>query len=132
MAIRLNDAVRNAPADALGGEFDSGVLEIRSGAQPATANDAASGDLLATINLPASAFDAAVAGVAEKAGTWSATAGASGTAGWFRFRDTGDNVRMDGSITGTSGGGDIELDDTAIVSGGTVTITAFTITQPAS
>lgn len=133
MAIRLNTAVQNQLADSLGGAFDSGVLEIYSGAQPANANTAASGTLLASIALPADSFSAAVAGVASKAGTWSDTsANASGAAGWARFRNTGDTLRMDGSVTLTAGGGDITLDDVNIVAGGTVTVTGFTITQPAN
>ena len=38
---------------------------------------------------------------------------------------------IDGNITGTGGGGDMELDDTSIVSGGVISVTSWTITMPA-
>lgn len=132
MTIKLNDAQRSAIIEAAGDSFNSGVIEVYSGSQPSSANDAASGTLLCTISLPADAFAAASAGVMAKNGTWSATVTVSGTAGWFRMRNSGDTLRMDGSITVTSGGGDLELDDTALVLNGTLTIDTFGLTQPAS
>jgi len=67
-----------------------------------------------------------------KAGTWEDTsANATGTAGWWRITGTGPS-NIDGSITGTGGGGDMELDDTSIVTGGTVTVSTVSIAVPAS
>jgi hypothetical protein len=130
MATRINDGMRNRLADSAADAFDSGVLEIRTGSQPASAGTAASGTLLATITLPATAFAAAATGVASKSGTWSATAAASGTAGWARFRNTGDTLRLDVSVG--QGTGDLSLDEDDIVSGGTVTVNSFTFTMPAA
>lgn len=124
----FNDGMRNRLADSSGTAFDGGVLEIYTGSAPADAGEA-TGTLLASITLPADSFGAAASGVASKAGTWSATAAASGTAGWARFRNTGDTWRMDVSVG--MGAGELSLDDTAIVAGGTVTVNTFTITQPA-
>lgn len=132
MAVRLNTPLRNTLADALGDSFNSGVAEIRSGTQPATAGDAATGLLLASIPLPADAFQAATSGTASKNGTWTVAASQSGTAGWVRFRNAADTVRMDGSVTATGGGGDLTIDNTSIVATGTVTVTSFTATQPAN
>lgn len=132
MALRFDDDIRNTLVASWGAVFDSGTLTIYTGTQPTTANDAATGTTLVTITLPADAFTAGTAGVQNKAGTWSASASAGGTAGWCRFSNSGDTQRMDGSVTATSGGGMIELDNTTIVSGGTVTISTFTLTQPAS
>ena len=132
MTLRIDTDAQNAIADAMGDAFNSGTLEIRSGSQPASANDAATGTVLATISLPADAFGAAAAGVASKAGTWQdAAADADGTAGWFRMTGPGGET-LDGSVTATSWGGDMELDDVNIVQNGTVTVTSFTITAPAS
>jgi hypothetical protein len=120
MATRFNTAVRNALATA--GVASLTVLEIRTGAQPASANDAASGTLLATVTV---AWGTAANGVVSITGTPSATAVASGTAGHGRFRNTGDTLRMDGAA-----GAEFTLNSNDIVSGGTVTVTSGTLTQP--
>lgn len=141
MAIRLSTGMRNASLDSgLATQLDSGVVEWRTGAQPASANDAPTGTVVATFPLPADAFTAAAAGAIAKSGTWQDTsADASGTAGWFRMRTTGDgggssstDKRIDGSITATGGGGDLTVDNPVIASGQQVTINTFGITQPAS
>lgn len=130
MAERLNTALANQVADNLYDVFNSGTLEIRTGSQPASADDAATGTLLASITLPATAFGAASGGVKAKAGTWQATASAAGTAGWCRFKNSGDTKRLDGAVTATGGGGEIELDNTNIASGQVVTINTVSATQP--
>ena len=122
MAFRLNTNRRNVAADAL--VEDCTVLEIRTGTQPASANDAATGTLLATITV---AWGAASAGVTAVTGTPSATAAASGTAGWGRFRNAGDTARFDGAV-----GAEFTLADPDVVIGGTVTLTSATVTQPAA
>lgn len=132
MAEKLNTAMRNRQADSLGDDFNSGTLKIYTGSQPASADDAASGTLLVTINLPADAFAAAASGAAAKSGTWSGVAGATGTAGWFRLANSAGTRHVDGAVTATGGGGEIELDSTSITSSQTVTINSFSITQPAS
>jgi hypothetical protein len=131
MTVRVDTSVVNALADAFAAFFDSGVLEVRDGAQPADADTAASGSLLASITLPATAFGAAAAGAVAKNGTWQdASANASGTTTWFRLRDAGDTYRLDGSCG--QGSGDLSFDDSSIVAGGVVTVTAFTVTMPES
>jgi hypothetical protein len=122
MAFRLNDAARNAAADGLVSTMT--VLEIRTGTQPTNAGDAASGTLLATITV---SWGSASGGVVAVTGTPSATASASGTAGWGRLRNSGDTKRFDGAV-----GAEFTLADPEIVSGGTVTLTSASITQPAS
>lgn len=130
MAERLNDAARNRQVDSMGDDFNSATLKIYTGAQPA-AGGAATGTLLVTITLPADAMAAAAAGVASKSGTWSGTAVATGIAGWFRVESSAGARWYDGAVTATGGGGEIELASTSITSGQTVTVTSFTITQPA-
>jgi hypothetical protein len=131
MAERLNDAARNRQVDSVGDDFNNATLKIYTGTQPA-AGAAATGTLLVTITLPADAMGAASAGVAAKSGTWSGTAGATGTAGWFRIESSAGSRWYDGAVTATGGGGEIELTSTSITSGQTVTITSFSVTQPAS
>jgi hypothetical protein len=130
MAMRINDAQRNRLADSFATSFDGGTLAIYTGTQPATAGTAASGTLLATITLPGTAFGAASAGVASKAGTWTDTVDVSGQAGWGRFVSATGDRRMDVDIG--QGAGELSLDEDDLVAGGTVTVTTFTITQPAS
>jgi hypothetical protein len=132
MAERINTAARNRQVDSIGDDFNSGTLKIYTGTQPATGNDAASGTLLVTVNLPADAMAAAASGVAAKLGTWSGVAVADGTAGWFRIANSAATRNYDGEVTATGGGGEIELDDISIVIGQTVLIAVFTINQPAS
>lgn len=113
-----------------GTNFDSGVLEIRSGAAPGP-EAAETGTLLASITLPADAFAAASGSAIAKAGTWSdASADGTGTAAHFRMRRSGDSggastttSRIEGTVG--QGSGDISLDNTSIVTGQAVTINSF-------
>jgi hypothetical protein len=130
MSFRKNIALRNAQADAMADLWDGGTLKIYSGSQPASAEDAASGTLLATITLPTPAFGAAASGVVSKSGTWSAVAVATNTAGWGRFETASGSRKMDVSVAESAA--DLIIDNDAVVSGGVVTVTAFTITVPAS
>lgn len=133
MSEKIGAATQNRQADSLGSTFyGGGNLKIYSGSQPATADTGATGTLLCTITLPATPFGAAVAGVASKSGTWSGVAVAGGTAGYFRIQTSGNTTPIDGAITATGGGGELELDTTTIVNGQSVVISSFTLTQPAS
>lgn len=138
MATRIPTNSRNAAADAVVDRLDAGAgagkVRIYTGSQPASANDAATGTLLVDIPLNDPAFGAAATGVAtmDDTPTPSANAGATGTAGWFRALDSDDNTVIDGSVTATGGGGDMELNTTSLVSGVAVSITAWTVTMPAA
>jgi hypothetical protein len=127
MARRINAAHQNALLDARTARFNGGKLRIYTGIQPATGGAAVTDTLLVDITLPNPAFGAASAGSAAKAGTWSATASASGTAGWYRFLNAAGTEAEDGAI-----GAELSLDNTSIVSGGVVTINTFSFTQSAS
>lgn len=139
MPIRLPSASRNAACDAVVDRLDLGsgaaVLEIRSGAQPATANDAASGTLLATFTLADPAFGSAgsgSAGSAALAGTpRTAVGGADGVAGWCRALDSDGATVLDGSVSVTGGGGDFQLNTTAVSVGVNLEISAGAMVMPA-
>lgn len=118
MTIQQSVTVRNAALDAF--ETASGataVLQIRSGAQPATCATASSGTLLCSMTLPADYMSAAAAGVKAKLGTWSGTAAATGTAAHFRiFESTATTCHMQGVIGilgGTTSTGSLTLNSTA-------------------
>lgn len=136
MSIRLPAASRNAAVDAIVDLVDAGgagTIEIRSGTAPATADDTATGTLLAELDLPSPAFGSGSDGVADldNSPAIEATAAATGTASWFRMKSGGGATVMDGSVTGTGGGGDIELATTGIASGVAVTVTGGSVTMPA-
>ena len=130
MAVQLSDAVRDAMNDAI--ETTVGVtpfLDIRTGAQPATCVAADSGTELEHMALPSDWMAASSGGVMAKAGTWSDTVDADGTAGHFRIKNLADSVcHMQGSITASAGGGDMELDNIVLATGQTLTVNTFTIT----
>lgn len=134
MAITLATATQNAKANAavdlIDGGTGAGSLQIRSGTRPASANDAATGTLLAEVVLGNPAFGDSAAGVATLADPDPVTGVAAGTATWFRVLD-GDNATIfDGDVTATGGGGDLTLATTTISIGLSVDITGGTYTQP--
>ncbi len=132
MAIQLSTSVRNARLDQIETTVGtSAILRIRTGAQPADCATADSGTVLAEMTLPSDWMAAAASGSKAKAGTWQdASANATGTAAHFRIYDSGGSTcHMQGSVSGTGGGGDLELDNTSIASGQQVTITTFTLTD---
>jgi len=143
MATRLPNASQQAAADAVVDRIDVGVtnatgrMRIYTGAQPADADDAATGTLLVEILLANPAYGAAATtGVAALLGTpRSAAATAAGVAGWFRVIDRNVAGVFDGSIRATADadtGQELVLDNTNIASGQTVNVSSLSYTQPAS
>lgn len=152
MTVRLSTGLRTGLAGTGGGFaslFENGVIEIRTGAQPASADSAVHGTLLGTVTLNSGAFTpgsptngltfaGAVAGTVSKSGVWSFTGVAEGTAGWFRFKgnavDAGglstSAIRMDGSIA--TSGADLNLSNIAVAIGAPNTIDGFSFTIPAN
>ena len=77
----------------------SAVLQIRTGAQPATCATAASGTLLGSATLPSDWLSNSSGGTKSKLGTWSGTASATGVAGHYRILDsTATTCHEQGSI----------------------------------
>jgi hypothetical protein len=132
MAIQLSTTVRNARLDAIETAIGaSAVLKIRTGAAPANVGTADSGTVLATANLPSDWMAAASGGAKALAGSWAdASADATGTAAHFRIYATdGTTAHIQGTITATSGGGDMEVDNTSFASGQAFSVTSFTLTD---
>lgn len=132
MALQLSTAVRNAQANAIEATIGtSAILKIRSGAAPADCATADSGTVLATLSLPSDWMAAASGGAVAKSGTWQdSSADASGTAGHFRlYASDGTTCHAQGSVTATSGGGDMEVQNTNFAAGQSFSITSFTITM---
>lgn len=130
MAIQFSESVRNAMLDAI--EADIGTaptLEIRTGAPPASCAAADSGTVLATLALPTDWMAAASGGSKGKSGTWEDTsADATGTAGHYRIKQ-GATCHIQGTVTATSGGGDLEVDNTSFAAGQSFAITGYTLNQ---
>lgn len=132
MALQLSVAVRNARLDAIETTVGvSAVLKIRTGAPPANCAAADSGDVLATLSLPADWMDAAADGAKVKAGTWQdASADADGTAAHFRLYATdGTTCGAQGTVTATGLGGDMTVDNATFVTGQQFTVTTFSLTE---
>ncbi len=137
MAVRIATATRNAMMDALAAKVDGGTgagrLKVYSGTQPANANTTATGTLLVTFTLNDPAFGASAAGVITLSVSPSitATAAATGTAGWARLEDSAGNAVLDGTC-GTAGS-DFILDTTSVSSGQSIgLVSASTLTMPAA
>lgn len=129
--------------------FKDCILEFRTGTQPTSANDAPTGTLLVTfyrdgVALGLNLGDAVSGGsnqgaIVSKSGseTWTGTAVANGTAGWWRLRTPGDgggsstsDERIDGSIS--TAGAELNMNDPVIVNGVLQAISQFQITLPGS
>lgn len=150
MAEIISTTLANAVLDEIVTLMADGIIVIYSGSQPATA-DATEGAAVALceitdgggafsggsptngINLVRSGQTLIITGTES----WEGVADATGTAGWFRFydnsytlgADTGSS-RFDGRIS--TSGAEINLNTTALVEDGPVTITSFVFTLPTS
>lgn len=127
------------------GIFRNGRLNIYTGAQPATADMAATGTLLCTYTLDGAGsngfrWDEPVTGTISKLSTetWQGTALATGTAGYFIYYEEGDDpslvstlfARFTGAVA--TSGAELNLSSTSIVLDAIQTITSATFTIPAS
>jgi len=133
MALKSSIAVRNAMLDAVETSIGaSPVMRIRSGAPPADVTAGDAGTTLAEIALPADWLGAAANASKAKSGTWQdLSADAAGTAGHYRIYSSGGTIcHLQGTITATGGGGDMEVSNTNLASGQEFTVSTFTLTQP--
>lgn len=138
MTIRLPLATRNSEANALSAAIDggsgAGVINIRTGTQPASADSAATGTLLASFTLNDPSFGLAASGIAtlDVTPAISTTGLAAGDAGWFRITDSTGATVVDGSVSLSGGGGDLIMSTLTVSVGLTLQLTSGTITAPAS
>ena len=135
LLTRISVAARNAACNGIVDLLDAGAaaayIEIRTGAQPATPATADSGTLLATCPMSDPAFGNSASGVATASAITSDTnADASGDAGHFRAKDSDGNVVFQGNCGEAADSANMTFDEKTIVAGGTVAITALTMTVP--
>jgi len=144
MALKASTGCRNKLLDTNPFKtiFNLGFIEIYSGAEPASADAAATGTKLAKIGNGGSStgvtFEAAAANgsIAKKSSeTWEGPVLANGTAGYYRLVAAGDDgtlsttqARLQGSV-GTSGA-DLNLSNLTLSQNGTQGIDYYTVTLP--
>jgi len=131
MTVQRSLAVRNARLDSDEATIGaSPYVDLRVGAQPSDCAQADSGIELVHMALPSDWMAAASGGTKVKSGTWSGTGIATGSVGHYRLKNNGDTTcHEQGSVTGTGGGGDLELDNVSITIGQTVTINTWTYVE---
>lgn len=136
MTIQLSVPVRNARADAWETTIgDSALLRIYSGDAPANCAATESGTLLVEYDLASDWAAAADSGEKElndlPLSVTGADAAGDGTdAGHFRIYDSaGTTCGMQGTVTATGGGGDMQLDNVSIAKDQKVNITSFALTE---
>ena len=132
MATSLAAAARTAACDAIVNLLDAATatIEIRTGTA-ADPDAAATGTLLATLTCSVPAFGAAsddgtTATATASAITSDTSADDTGTAAHFRALNSASACIMTGTVS--TSGADLNLNSTAITSGGTVSISAWTVT----
>ena len=105
------------------------LLRIYDGTKPATGGAATT--LLAELTCGSPFAAGAAAGVLTLGSiTQDSSANATGTATWFRIvKSDGTTHVLDGTVTATGGGGDLELVSTSITATQPVQVTSFTITE---
>lgn len=133
--MKISNLCRSAMCDAMVDKLDEGsgasYIEIRTGSAPTNTTDSDSGTLLATLTASDPAFGAASNGVATAAAISPDTnIDNTGTAAHWRWKDSDGEVHAQGTV-GTSGA-DLIVTTTAFVAGGTISITSWTMTMPAT
>jgi hypothetical protein len=111
----------------------SGLIKIYDGAvsggTPANVGTALTTQvLLATLTCSAT-FGTDTNGVLTASAITSATAGASGTATFFRITTSGGTAVLQGTVGATGSGADLILSTTTVTSGVTVSISSLVITE---
>lgn len=131
--LKFSAALRNAQQDAITTQCGANAnLKIYSGSQPATPETAIGAQvLLATCACNATFAPAASGGVLtlNSISNGTGTAGAAGgtTATWFRLETSGGTAKIDGTV-GISGC-DLNINNTNIATGQTVSVTSATFTN---
>ena len=141
MAMKISTASADAALNAVGALLNNGTLIIYSGTEPTTATTALAGNtILAQLTFGATAFgapatddqDATARKITAAAITADASADNSGTATFFRaYKSTG-TTTSDVVYQGTAGtsGQQLNLNDTALIQGGNVSISSLKIVLP--
>ena len=125
MAITHPTTVRNGMAnyvvDLIDAGAGAGTLELQT-----------SGDVeVATLTFSDPAFGDAASGVATANSITSDTSATGGTVAKFIIQDSDSTLVVSGTVTGTGGGGDIEMSSVSVGAGDTVSMSSLTYTAAA-
>jgi hypothetical protein len=117
----VRDVIANAVCDSIDDGAGAGTLIFQT-----------SGDVeVATCTFSDPAFGAASSGTCTASTITDDTSAAGGTTTKFKIQDSNSADKgFAGSVTATSGGGDIELSSTTIGVGDTVSVTSLTYSAP--
>ena len=130
--FKTSVAARNAACGAVTALIDAapgpGQALIYSGAPPAI-GAAATGTLLATINLAAQSFSPPTGGSAFLNGAGTASV-ATGTAGYFRFQNSAGTVVMQGTVGESADNADLTVNVKDFIAGGSFAVISSTLTVP--
>lgn len=120
--LRFSNTLRSNMMDEISSYAGtSATLKLLSGTQPS--GGGAETVVLGTLTCSASEFAVgAVNGILTLSAITGATAVATGTATWFRIETSGATWVMDGDVSLQGGAGDLQLDDTSIVNGGSLAL----------
>ncbi len=128
MAIQYSTTHRtNNMADISTQAGTTAYVLIYTGSPPANCATAASGTLLASLAM-SNPIGSASGGVLTMSTITSATAAATGTAGYWRICTSSAGTTCVAQGTVATSGGDLNFPSTAFTSGETISITSFTIT----
>jgi hypothetical protein len=132
MPIDIRSSYRDVITDLIVDHIDDGAgagkIEHRTGARPANCETADSGTLLGTNLFSDPAFGASSGGTATANAISDETSAVGGTAAHFSVKDSNNVVIFQGN-SGT-GSETMVFDNNVIVTGGTIKVTAFTVTTP--
>lgn len=132
--VKLSVLAKNALLDAITAQLGAGALiDLYDGSQPASPDTAVSTqNKLVTLTGGTPFAPGASGGVltanAIASGVGGAPAGTGKVATWFRASTSGGTAKLDGSVG--AAGADLNINNTNIATGQTVTVSAFTITAP--
>jgi hypothetical protein len=125
VAVTHPSAVRTGIADFVVDQLDEGT-------PPGNLVFRTSGDVeVATLPFSATAFGAAVAGVATANAITSDASATGGTIAKATLENAAGTAKINCSVTATGGGGDITLNSVIVSAGQQVSITSLTYTAPA-
>ena len=127
VALRAINAQLQATADQLdAGAGDGASIEIRSGTKPAAVGDAATGTLLATLQLTKPCGTVS-GGVLTLTTAFDAVVVAAGGATWARWLDADGAVLMDTDVSVAGGAGEVQLSTLSLTVGMSLPVVSATL-----
>ena len=137
MAVRASAAIRNAAlnggsvAEIIDGDSGNGTIEYFTGAVHGTFGNPPGGTKIATVTLANPSFQAAASG-SMTANTIQSdvSADANGTIGCFVLKSSDGDIQLDGSVTITGSGGDIQFASVSATAGDTIAMTSLIVSIP--